>query len=308
MTEIWAQKYRPTLIEIVGQDDLVDEMWSIVDNDGAGMQHFLFHSPEAGTGKTSVAYALADELGWPIHVFNASSKKTRGIEFVEDELLPLSTIGNYKQIFLLDEADQLTPAAQSALKGVIENAQGYFILTCNNTAKVSRWLKSRCSQRRFKPIDTDTSIKRLRVICSREGERPNITLTNNIENIVAAHPGDLRNAINALQAYCGLAEEGREAFMHSLTDAEIDCALFLRACFLDADFDEAYNEIASYEVRPTIQQIFAFATTTKAGEGSKLKVIDAAITSERDLLSGVDENIVRHNFVRLCIGEAPAHL
>ena len=123
MSKVWSLKHRPTFDEIVGQPHL----------DGVNdKQHYIFYSPGAGTGKTSYAHGLANEWGYILHEYNASSKKTRGIEFVEEELLPMSRNGRYSQVFLLDEADQLTPAAQSALKGVIENAHGYLSLihTC----------------------------------------------------------------------------------------------------------------------------------------------------------------------------------
>ena len=137
MTEIWSQKYRPTTLnDVVGRDDIVAQFNMVI-------QNFLFHSQEAGTGKTTIARALANDLGYQIHVFNASTKNERGIGFIEEELIPRTRTGNHEQIFLLDEADQLTDAAQSALKGVMENAHGYFILTCNNLAKVSPWLQSR---------------------------------------------------------------------------------------------------------------------------------------------------------------------
>jgi DNA polymerase III delta prime subunit len=57
----------------------------------------------------------------------------------------------------------------SALKGVIENAQGYFILTCNDLSKVSRWLQSRCRTLRFEPIPEDEVVNRLAHIAANEG-------------------------------------------------------------------------------------------------------------------------------------------
>ena len=83
MNATWATKYRPnTPDELVGS---ARDMYHAFDN----IQHAIIHSREAGTGKTTFAHVLAKERGWPIHVFNASSKKTRGIAFVEEELLPL---------------------------------------------------------------------------------------------------------------------------------------------------------------------------------------------------------------------------
>jgi DNA polymerase III delta prime subunit len=191
MNATWATKYRPdTPDELVGS---ARDIYHAFDN----IQHAIIHSREAGTGKTTFAHVVAKERGWPIHVFNASSKKTRGIAFVEEELLPLTRMGMNEQIILLDEADQLTMEAQSALKGVIENSQGYFILTCNDLSKISPWLRSRCLDIPFYPVPKQDIIDRLAVICGSESV--NITMSQ-LALIADAHPGDLRNCINALQA------------------------------------------------------------------------------------------------------------
>ena len=168
MRQVWAVKHRPSkLDDFAGQQDLAVEMQAILD--GAGMRHFIFYSPEPGTGKTTLAHILAEQLGYTIHKYNASSKRQRGIEFIEDELAPMTRLGQFESIYFLDEADQLTAAAQAALKGVIEDAQGYFILTCNDLSKVSPWLQSRCTVRTFEPIENDDMASRLIDINAAEG-------------------------------------------------------------------------------------------------------------------------------------------
>jgi len=295
---VWAVKHRPDLDEIVGQDEIVAEMSNLHTTQ---MMHYLFYSPEPGTGKTSIGLALAKSLGYQIHIFNASSKKQRGIEFVEDELMPLSRVGNYQQIFLLDEADQLTPAAQSALKGVIENAQGYFILTCNDLSKVSPWLQSRCALRHFKPIDDDSICTRLEQIAAAENVHCG---ADTYLALARANPGDLRNAINSLQAYAAQPDdESQKRFLRGLIDAPLRCDDFLRLAFKDGDFESAHAELLGVPVRAAIRQVFSFAMESSAKPASKMRVVDAAVTSERDLIAGVDGEIVRRNFVRLCVGE-----
>ena len=93
MKDIWWDKYRPTtLSEFVGQEHFESEFQHIFST-GEGMQHYIFHSREAGTGKTSLAYIIADTLGYQLHQFNASTKQQRGIGFVEDDVIPLASIG-----------------------------------------------------------------------------------------------------------------------------------------------------------------------------------------------------------------------
>ena len=288
MSKLWAVKHRPSLDEIVGQDKVLDAIPS--------MGHMIFHSPEAGTGKTSLANALAERYDFVIHTFNASSKKTRGIEFVEEELLPMSRTGNWKQVFLLDEADQLTASAQSALKGVIENATGYFILTCNDLSKISTWLQSRCRVLHFKPIADSDMKDRLTIIAGKEGVE--ITDTQ-LDLIIEANKGDLRSAINCLQAYAGM--ENGDKFLHSLLDDDFQPNLFLTMVFREKDYEEAYKCIVGFDPRRSVRRVFLHAVDSNARVASKLAVIDASVTAERDLIAGVEPTIVIANFVRMCL-------
>ena len=294
---IWANEHRPTSLNaIVGQDALVAELMQIVVGEML-MQHYIFYSPEAGTGKTSVANSLASDLGYQLVVFNASSKRERGIEFVEDTIIPMTRSGIKERIFLLDEADQLTDAAQSALKGVIENANGYFILTCNRLPKVSRWLQSRCQVRTFNPIPHDDMVNQLIKIAVKNGR-----ISKESVNVIAkAHQGDLRNAIGALQTYCNMKGRDAEMFLDSLTAPSIDFKRFLRLCFVEKSYEDAVK-IFKGEVRHQVRDCFTFAVKGSANTDSKMEVIQAAITAERDLLNGVDEEVVRHNFVRMLVG------
>ncbi len=300
MSQVWAVKHRPPLDEIVGQDHVLNALTipvSVAKNHSPKHQpfpHMILYSPQAGTGKTSLAHSLCAEIGYTMHAYNASSKRTRGIEFVEEELLPMSRNGQDKQIFLLDEADQLTPAAQSALKGVIENACGIFILTCNDLSKVSTWLQSRCVVHTFKPIGEKDMAERLATIAGKEG----VEITGSqMATIMLAHAGDLRAAINALQAFHGAVE--KQIFLMSIGDKQFDSQGFLSLCFREKDFDVALKMFDGFPMRPTIQKIFKYAINSTANTNSKLTVIEAAITAERDFVAGVEPNIILANFVRM---------
>lgn len=292
-SNVWAMKHRPSLEGIIGQDSIVNTVKSIsMPSSMHRLGHMIFYSPQAGTGKTSLAHAIANEYGYTLHVFNASSKKTRGIEFVEEELLPMSRTGNQQQIFLLDEADQLTPAAQSALKGVIENAHGIFILTCNDLSKITQWLKSRCLVHSFHPISDTHMMTKLIEIAGKEG----VEITEaQLGLIIRANEGDLRAAINCLQAYHG-SQDG-DAFVRGLIDEGLDCGLFITLCFRDKEFQSALKLL---EGRNSIRSIFYHGMDSNGSIASKNILIDAAVTAERDYISGVEPNIILANFTRMC--------
>ena len=293
---IWFAKYRPTTFGgVVGQETTVAELQAIANKD-APMSHFLFHSYEAGTGKTTCAHILAKQLGYTLHVFNASSKKTRGIEFVEEDIIPLASSGMWETIILLDEADRLTIQAQDALKGVIENATCYFILTCNDLSKVSPWLQSRCQLRTFSPIPSYAMLDRLIRIAAQESLA---IPTKHLEYIVKAHSGDLRNAIGCLQAYATIPPLQRERFILGLTDADFSEKAFLRMCVKAQGLQDAVQMIVSMPMRAVIKQVLDYAVSSSASSEAKMKVIEASIVSERDVLMGVDETVVRWNYCRM---------
>jgi DNA polymerase III delta prime subunit len=299
MIEIWWEKHRPTsLDEFVGQDDLVNEVRSIITG-VAPMQHLLFHSPEPGTGKTTLAYIMAEALGYQLHKFNASSKRQRGIEFIEEDIVPMSRIGQWETIFFLDEADRLTPQAQDALKGVIEDAQGYFILTCNDLSRVSPWLQSRCQVRTLEKIPDDLVEKRLALIAAREGVEVD---DHSIRVIASKHRGDLRNAIGALQtiSYLGVGERAKA--IHNLEAPDFSAQRVLKLAMSEKAIDEAVKELIGSTpslTRERIRAVFEYAIESSADKSKKLRVLDAAMTCERDIIDGCESYMVAYNFCYL---------
>lgn len=302
MKTVWWEKYRPKSIDIfVGQQHLVSEFEPILKGE-APLQNYIFYSKEPGTGKTTLAHIIAKTLGYQIHQYNASSKRTRGIEFIEEDIIPLSRSGLNEAIIFLDEADRLTPQAQDALKGVIESSTCRFILTCNDITKVSSWLQSRCQVKTFEPIEWGLISDRLRQICYWENIAPDGT---HLDVIAKYHNGDLRNSIGALQSLCQMDDfKAKERFILSMTTSAFDSETFLRLCFRDRNIAEAYKmfENSKLDSRKTIRTIFEFGMETKASNKNKITLIDASVTAERDLLNGVNERIAVTNFIRLLVG------
>ena len=297
MKEMWVEKYRPQLIDdVIGQETLVAEMKNILAGE-APMQHYLFFSREAGTGKTTLARVMALALGYQMHEFNASSKKQRGIDFVEEDVMPMSRIGQWETLFLLDEADRITPQAQDALKGVIENACGYFILKCNDLNKVSPWLKSRYQVRYFEPVDDDAVYERLQHICVQEAVECS---ESDLRIIVKKHKGDMRNSISCLQAVSYMKGVERQQFLLRLSEPEVDTIGVLKACFKHKDIDMAVRLLKG-DVRSSIDAIFDDAVVSGGKAENKLKVVEACIVSRRDLINGVAEEYVRYNFCAMLV-------
>lgn len=218
--DIWIEKYRPErLDDIVGHDDIVDRLRSYVARDD--LPNLLFGGP-AGTGKTTSSVAIARELygdDWQEYFLELNASDDRGIDVVRGRIKDFarSSFGgaDYRIIFL-DEADSLTSDAQSALRRTMEqfSHNTRFILSCNYSSKIIDPIQSRCAVFRFTSIDDEAIEQRIREIAENEG----ITLTDDgIDALVYAANGDMRKAINALQAAAVLDDSVDESTVYTIT-------------------------------------------------------------------------------------------
>jgi replication factor C small subunit len=201
--EVWIEKYRPqTLADVVGHETIVERLQSYVDRND--LSHMLFAGP-AGTGKTTSATAIARELygeDWQEHFLELNASDERGIDVVRDRIKSFARTSfggvDYRIIFL-DEADALTSDAQSALRRTMEQFSNNvrFILSCNYSSQIIDPIQSRCAVFRFSPLSDEAVEEEIRHIADEEG----IELTDDgVDALVYAAGGDMRKAINGLQA------------------------------------------------------------------------------------------------------------
>jgi len=196
----WVEKYRPkNLIEFVGQEKVKRYVESVINN-GGEINHLIFYG-YSGTGKTTMARIIANELGVELIEFNASDDRT--LNFVREKIIPAmryrSFTGKYKIIFL-DETDSMTKEALFCLRRPMElyEKNAKIIFSCNDDGNIIDAIRSRCISFHFKPIPRDLIVQRLKLIAQREG----VNVTDDILGEIAEKSrGDLRKAINLLEAY-----------------------------------------------------------------------------------------------------------
>ena len=124
-------------------------------------------------------------------------------------------VADFKVIFL-DEADALTNDAQSALRRTMErySATTRFILSCNYSSKIIEPIQSRCAVYRFKPLSKEAVTKRIGHIA--EMEKLEVT-KEGMDAIEYVASGDMRKAINALQAAALLGDKVDEDTIYLIT-------------------------------------------------------------------------------------------
>ena len=145
LESIWNEKYRPTTLdEIILPERLKRAFRSYIEE--KSIPNLMFLSPSPGTGKTTVAEILSRGLNATMLKING--KVCGGIETVRNKIDSFAkncTIDNSLKIVFIDEADGLTPEAQKALQGLIEEyvERVRFIFTANDEFIFTDPLKSR---------------------------------------------------------------------------------------------------------------------------------------------------------------------
>ncbi len=147
---LWVEEYAPKTIEdCILPTELKEQFQTMVES--GQLSNMLFNG-DAGVGKTTVAKVLCNMLNVDMMFMNASSE--RGIDEVRNKIQTFASTtalyGDYK-VLLLDEADNLTPDAQKALRHLIEEHQNNcrFILTANYPYKLIDPLRSRLQEYNF---------------------------------------------------------------------------------------------------------------------------------------------------------------
>lgn len=212
MERMWTESFRPRILDdVVGQTEIVERLKQFVQR--VDFPHMLFSGPP-GIGKTTCAEAIVNEIyppkerGGNVKRLNASDD--RGINVVRQDIKNFARIlpsdSSKFKLIILDEADQMTSDAQHALRQTMEryNEITRFILICNYSSKIITPIQSRCAIFRFRGLEKEDIKSRLQHIAKRK--KLHIDETS-LDALFESSEGDLRQAINALQACASLTSD-----------------------------------------------------------------------------------------------------
>ena len=205
---MWVEKYRPkNLGEIKGQDESVVKLKNFVNSFGKNKNAILLHGPP-GTGKTSLAHAIANEIDFEIFEINASDLRNK--ERLKEVLKPVieqKSIKKEGKIILIDEVDGISDEDYGGLPELLElidKTSFPMIITANDIwGKKFNGLRKKCELLPLKEI----SYNIIKEVIQNISEKEKISADSDLLTELAIKAkGDLRAAINDLQTLSQLKE------------------------------------------------------------------------------------------------------
>jgi replication factor C small subunit len=295
VTGMWVEKYRPTkLSEIVNQTEIIGSLEALI-KDPTDMPHLLF-SGSAGVGKTTTALCLSRQILGEYAkdcTLDLNASDERGIGMVREKVKKFSRFAGMVdvpfKIIILDEADEMTSDAQTALRRIIEDAAKIcrFILIANNVSKIIEPIQSRCAAFKFTSVSEEGIIARLEEIAKKEKVK---TDKNGLKAIYEYTEGDLRHAINLMQATASLG---------GITDKNVKVSTGLTKT---SDVDEILKIALSGKVVEAREKMIELIKVYGMSESDFLKYLNSAVfKSKHDKLSDILQVIAKYDY-RILVG------
>ncbi len=297
-TGMWVEKYRPTkLSEIVNQTEVIGSLAALI-KDPTDMPHLMF-SGSAGVGKTTTALCIARQIlgeNSRDYTLELNASDERGIGMVREKVKKFSRFAGMTdvpfKIIILDEADEMTSDAQTALRRIIEDTAKYcrFILIANNVSKIIDPIQSRCATFKFTSIPEEDMINHLENIAKKEKVKSD---KKGLKAIYDYSEGDLRHAINLMQATASIGE---------ISEANVKSSAGLTKT---SDVDDVLKMALTGKVLEAREKTIELIKVYGMSESDFLKYLNSAVfKTKHEKLSDILEIIAKYDY-RILVGANP---
>jgi len=195
LLELLADKLRPKCLnDVIGQTHLIgkDQILSNLIANKKLFSMVLYGNP--GIGKTSIAYALVNELGCKFRMLNAVINNKSDFDVVIEEAKMYGEL-----VLIIDEIHRMNKDKQDLLLPYIENGLIIFIglTTSNPYYKINPAIRSRCQIFELHNLSQEELKEGIK---KASKNLPHIKLDKSaLESIATLSSGDFRNALNLLE-------------------------------------------------------------------------------------------------------------
>lgn len=297
-TGMWVEKYRPTkLSEIVNQTEIIGSLEALI-KDPTDMPHLMF-SGSAGVGKTTTALCIARQIlgkNSKDYTLELNASDERGIGMVREKVKKFSRYAGMAEvpfkIIILDEADEMTADAQTALRRIIEDTAKYcrFILIANNISKIIEPIQSRCATFKFTSIPEEDMINHLESIAKKEKVKSD---KKGLKAIYDYSEGDLRHAINLMQATASIGD---------ISEDNVKASAGLTKT---SDVDDVLKMALSGKIIDAREKMIELIKVYGMSESDFLKYLNSAVfKTKHEKLSDILEVIAKYDY-RILVGANP---
>ncbi|QZA89751.1 hypothetical protein K0C01_03835 [Salinarchaeum sp. IM2453] len=190
-----------------------------------------------------------------------------------------------------------TSDAQSALRRTMEqfSDQTRFILSCNYSSRIIDPIQSRCAVFRFSPLSDEAVTEQIRRVADSEG----LTITEDgLDAIAYVADGDMRRAINALQATASISETVTEEDVYAITStARPEEVMEMAQYAIDGDFLAARSRLEDLLINRGIaggdilDQLHRSVWDLDLDEQTTVHLMDRMGETEYRIVEGADERI-----------------
>ena len=295
---MWVEKYRPKILsDIVNQTEIIGSLEVLIANP-SDMPHLLF-SGSAGVGKTTAAMCISNQILGEYakeYTLELNASDERGIGMVREKVKKFSRFAGMAdapfKLIILDEADEMTNDAQTALRRIIEDTAQYcrFILIANNISKIIEPIQSRCATFKFTTIPEEDVIDRLGEIAKKEKVKFD---KKGLKAIYEYSEGDMRHAINLLQATASIGD---------ITDEHVKASAGLTKT---SDVDAVLKMALEGKISEAREKMIELIKVYGMSESDFLKYLNAAVfKSKHKKLSQILESIAKYDY-RILVGANP---